>query len=128
MLDKIIILLGTNDCKAVFKDRQKEVIENYRQLLGKIQSYYQGKVMPQIVMVSPPPYGPDEQLAEKYEGAGKRVKQLKTAFQQLAEEEGHAFLDIQSPLDAVFEYISPDGVHLTEEGQMIIARIINSSF
>lgn len=127
-LDKIIILLGTNDCKAVFKDRQEEVIENYRQLLGKIQSYYQGKAIPQIMMVSPPPYGPDGQLAEKYQGAGERVAQLKDAFHQLAEQEGYNFADIQTPLDAVFEYISPDGVHLTEDGQMIIARIIDSSF
>lgn len=127
LLDKIIILLGTNDCKAVFRDRQEEVVENYRQLLGKIEAYYQGYEIPQIFIVSPPPYGPDEQLAEKYRGATQRVKQLKAHFRQLAAEEGHTFVDIQSPLDAVFEYVSPDGVHLTEDGQMLIARMISDA-
>lgn len=127
-LDKIIILLGTNDCKAVFRDRQKEVVENYRQLLGKIATYYRGHELPQILIVSPPPYGADERLAEKYRGAGERVKQLKTNFGQLAEEEGHTFVDIHSPLDPIFKYFSTDGVHLSEDGQMLIARIIHDAF
>jgi lysophospholipase L1-like esterase/pimeloyl-ACP methyl ester carboxylesterase len=126
-LDNIVILLGTNDCKAVFQDRQDEVAQNYRQLLGKIEAFYQGHEVPQVIMVSPPPYGADDQLAEKYRGAGERVKQLNLAFQELAEQEGHTFVDIHSPLDAVVEYVSPDGVHLTEDGQVIIARIINDA-
>jgi hypothetical protein len=46
----------------------------------------------------------------------------------LAEQEGHTFVDIHSPLDAVLEYVSPDGVYLTEDGQVIIAKIIERYF
>ena len=34
------------------------------------------------------------------------------------------FIDIYEPLKAQFNELSPDGVHLTQEGQVIIAQQI----
>jgi len=124
-VDAIVILLGTNDCKAVFDERLKEVPRHYQKLLDKIKGCYEGKDAPKLFMVSPPPYGEDDMLAEKYQGAGERVKVLKAQFEKLAQKNGHTFVDIHTPLEAVFPYLSPDGVHLKPEGQKIIANIID---
>lgn len=126
-LDKIIILLGTNDCKTIFADRQDEVVKNYRQLLEKIKNYYAQAPMPEVILVSPPPYGSDDLLQEKYKGAGQRVEKLTRAFAQVAKKNEMTFIDILTPLKPVFEYVSPDGVHLTPTGQQIIAEMIDKN-
>jgi len=124
-LDQVVIVLGTNDCKAVFADRQDKVVENYHALLAKIKSYYQADQMPEILVVSPPPYGDESRLTEKYKGAGERVKKLKMEFAKVASKAGVQFLDIQTPLAPVFDQVSPDGVHLIEAGQYIVAKMIS---
>ena len=52
-LDQIVILLGTNDCKAVVAGRQAEVSQHYQALLDKIAHYYAGKSQPRLIIVSP---------------------------------------------------------------------------
>ena len=126
-LDKIIVLLGTNDCKAVYADRQNEVVENYRRLLDKIKKYYSQTPMPEVILVSPPPYGDNDKLQDKYKGAGERVKKLTRALAPVAEKEGMTFVNILTPLKPIFEFVSPDGVHLTPAGQQIIAEMINQA-
>lgn len=126
-LDKIVILLGTNDSKAEFSDRQDEVMDNYRQLLEKIKKHYTLSSKPEIILVSPPPYGNDEGLQEKYKGAGARVEKITRALVKLAEKNGMTFIDIHTPLRPVFEFLSPDGVHLTSAGQQIVAEMIDEA-
>ncbi|XOV91282.1 MAG: GDSL-type esterase/lipase family protein [Bacteroidota bacterium] len=124
-LDKIVILLGTNDCKAVFKDRMDEVPVNYQKILNKIMDYYIGYTVPDIIMVSPPPYGDDEMLIEKYKGAGDRVLALNKKFSSLARKNNIKYLDIYTPLVGVFYSITRDGVHVIPSGQNVIAQMIN---
>ncbi len=126
-LDKILILLGTNDCKAIFENRMNEVPDNYQELINKIRNYYSGNVVPEIIIISPPPYGPDELLIDKYKGAGKRVKTLNRQLKALAKKNQLQFIDIHSPLENVFPYLSSDGVHLTSSGHQIVAEMINST-
>lgn len=124
-LDQIVLLLGTNDCKAVFKDRMGEVPGNYQELINKISDYYGNNVRPDIVVVAPPPYGPDELLSEKYKGAGKRIKILNAQLKTVAKKNELLFIDIYSPLVDVFPYLTKDGVHLSAAGQRIIAEMIS---
>jgi len=126
-VDAIAILLGTNDCKAIFEDRLDEVQDNYQKLLDKIGVYYKGRETPDIFIISPPPYGADQQLAEKYKGAGERVKKLKKQFAEIAQRNNCNFVDIHTPLEAVFPYLTSDGVHLKPEGQKIIANMIDEA-
>lgn len=125
-LDKIIILLGTNDCKAVFADRQNEVADNYQQLLNEINTYYANKTIPKVILVSPPPYGNESLLQEKYKGAGERVEKLTHAFARIAKKNKIPFIDILTPLKPIFQFVSPDGVHLSPTGQQIIAKMIDA--
>ena len=124
-LDRILILLGTNDCKAVFADRMDEVPDNYQELLNIIRRYYQGFQQPEILMISAPPYGSDEILINKYRGAGKRVQNLNRQLYNVAKKNQVLYVNIHSKLLPIIQYVSEDGVHLTPAGHQLIAEMIN---
>ena len=124
-IDQIIILLGTNDCKAAFAGRENEIGENLVRLVKRIRMYpFPYQSAPDILIVTPPPYGPDSLLAEKYQGGNQRVGRLVPTFKQLAEKHHCGYLDIYHPLKPGFSKFSEDGVHLSAEGQKVIATLI----
>jgi lysophospholipase L1-like esterase/dienelactone hydrolase len=124
-IDTIVILLGTNDCKAEFDGREAEVRANMDALLAKIRAHplLQGHP-PRLVVVSPPPMGPEEKLAPKYAGGPARVARLVSAWREAAARHGCVFVDIHTPLQPAIAFLSKDGVHLTPEGQSLIAKMI----
>ena len=73
-IDKIIILLGTNDCKAVFKDSLHLVAHRFGCMIESIQNEFMGSEKPQIVYITPPPFANDNELTEKYKGGNSRLK------------------------------------------------------
>lgn len=127
-LDNIVIMLGTNDCKAVFADSLKMVPGNLDELLKKIKNHpaYQ-KFHPDIYVISPPPFGKDEMMEEKYLGGAERIAWLQPEFKMAARENRVIFIDIYSKLLPDWENYSKDGIHLTESGQKIIADAISQS-
>ena len=127
-LDKIFIMLGTNDCKAVFEDNLKKIPKNMTILLEKIKAHpvYQ-KYHPEIFVISPPPYASDEMLTEKYKGGSGRMAWLNPQLKKVVEKEGCHFIDIYSKLLPLWDNITTDGIHLTEPGQKIIADIVSNT-
>ena len=71
-MNKIFIMIGTNDCKTVFSDSLKLVPKNMKSLLEKIKAHpvYQ-KCHPEIFVISPPSYATDDKLIEKYKGGSQ---------------------------------------------------------
>ncbi len=129
-LDAVMIMLGTNDSKAEFDGRKDEVPVNLGKLIRKIKEEISKKPSlgsPVIYVVSPPPYGDDNKIAPKYHGGAARVEKLSGRFRQTAIENGARYIETHSRLKPVFPYISPDGVHLSAEGQTILAAILNES-
>lgn len=129
-IDAVIIMLGTNDAKAEFDRRAEEVPANLEKLIRKVREEISGKPQlgsPAIYVVSPPPYGDDSRLAPKYQGGAARVEKLSGKFRQVAARNGARYIETQEKLKPVFPYISPDGVHLSGEGQTILATILNES-
>lgn len=127
-LDEIIIMLGTNDCKAIFMDSLEIVPDNMRSLIRRIRdiSELQGN-KPTILIVSPPPFGPDELVGQKYQGGLERVGWLNEQLIRVADEENVEFINTYEILLPVFNYLSADGVHLNADGQMMIALIIEEN-
>ncbi len=125
-LDAIVVMLGTNDCKAVFKDSLQKVPENMKTLITEIKSHpdYQ-KFLPDIFIVSPPPFGPEEMLTEKYREGEKRIESLVLEFRNIAKKEGCIFIENYEEIKGVFKYLTTDGIHLKPEGQKLIATIID---
>lgn len=127
-IDAVIIMIGTNDCKAVFKDSLQLVPENMRKLISRIRKGSgQKRNYPTIYIVSPPPFGPDEMLDIKYKGGMERIDWLNRQLEIVAGEEKVHFIDSCPILFPVFNYLTVDGVHLKADGQMTIARIIKEN-
>lgn len=124
-INKVLIMLGTNDCKNEFDRRLREVPGLYNQLLDSIKLYYENRSVPQIVMISPPPYGHDSILQEKYRGGAHRVQQLNKDFAKVAEKADVAYIDVQSALWPVYDDITRDGVHFNEQGYKLVAFLIH---
>lgn len=125
-IDNIIIMLGTNDCKAVFHDSLSMVPQNLKKLIENIKGH--PVVManqPTIYIVSPPPFGPDEIMLEKYHGGAARVAWLHPQFKKIAMENGCLFVDVYTPLLPKWADYAEEGIHPNAEGQMAIAKIIH---
>lgn len=127
-IDAIVVMLGTNDSKAEFKEQATDVVQNMAQLVARLKALLKERHphgrQAAIYLVSPPPYGEDAQLAPKYQGGAKRVTALKKAFESLAKQLEVHYIDTHTLLKPIFPYVSTDGVHLTTEGQMLVAKII----
>ncbi len=125
-IDQIIIMLGSNDCKAVFHDSLGIVPVNLGNLIQAIRNFPDLQAhQPDIIIVSPPPYGRDAIMKEKYQGGADRIKWLQPRFRQVAVDHACTFIDVYSKLLPQWEQLSNDGIHLTAEGQQIIAGLIH---
>jgi lysophospholipase L1-like esterase/pimeloyl-ACP methyl ester carboxylesterase len=124
--DYIIIGLGTNDTKAIFKDRQKEVPDNFSALLEKIKQYYKPNQLkvPKICVLLPPPV--DEQKADtiKYGGADKRLQVNNPLFRSIATIHQVTTIDLYKVLSETISEQTTDGIHLTEKAQFTVAGLI----
>ena len=115
--DFIVIELGTNDAKAVFADRQKEVPQNLEKLIQKIKdSKYPVINKAKIVIISPPPYGTKAEVLEKYKGGNKRVKEMSKAFRKVAKQNDCIFVNGFNTPGLDINTMTPDGLHLDAEG------------
>ncbi|GGK27830.1 hypothetical protein GCM10007962_22640 [Yeosuana aromativorans] len=124
-IDYVIMMLGTNDAKYVFKDRQNEVVSNMKLLITQINNYnFSFKTKPHIIIMSPPPYGSDNTLAKKYQGGLKRVKRITGNFKKIARTCNCDFVNVYEALKNVFNQYTKDGVHLEKEGQNVIANLV----
>lgn len=126
-IDYIVILLGTNDCKAVFDSLQAIVPTNLERLLSIITRYdFASNSRPDVLVVTPPPVAADSLMDAKYSGAKGRLNKLLPHYQRLASRYNCRFVDIHRELEHDFPALSQDGIHLTEEGYQRIAALINT--
>jgi len=127
-IDRIILMIGTNDCKAVFRDSLFVVPTNMKKLISEIKHIARShRNKPLIYIVSPPPFGPDELVGEKYAGGMERISLLNKQLQVVAREESVSFINTCEILYPVFTNLTSDGVHLTADGQKMIALIIQEN-
>lgn len=125
-ISHVIVCLGTNDCKADFDDMLPDVPKHLDALVVRIRGFhYIKKPAPEIIVVSPPPYGPDSILKEKYHGGASRIARLVPELEAVAKKHKIPFIDMYSVLKADYESLAPDGVHMQARGQAIIARAIS---
>lgn len=122
--DYVIVCLGTNDAKKMFESRQEEVPGNLKVLLSKIKSHKlvrKGKTG--LIFVTPPPLRQTD-VSPKYDGSGTRLTELIPKLKAVAVEEGFDVIDIHGPLSGVLDYYAKDGVHMSPQGQQIVATKI----
>jgi lysophospholipase L1-like esterase len=114
--DTIILALGTNDLKAVYKRSTKEIAEAVEELVLLIK-----KESPdtEIILVSPTEV--DESVMEKnhkYAGAEEKSKLLGKYYEKVAKKQELAFLDLAK----IAKPSRYDGRHLDAKTHEIIAE------
>jgi acyl-CoA thioesterase I len=115
--DFIVLELGTNDAKAVFAHRQKEVPHNLDKLINRIKSCgYSSINKAKIIIISPPPYGAKAEALEKYKGGDKRVKKMGRKFKHVAKRNHCLFVNGYRTPGLDINAMTPDGLHLDAIG------------
>jgi lysophospholipase L1-like esterase/pimeloyl-ACP methyl ester carboxylesterase len=125
-IDFILLAIGTNDAKKIYKDQQKEVFVNLNTLIKKIKTHFKTahKKMPQICIISPPPMDETKYDKSKYEGGDNRVRKYLKEFKKVAIENGIGFLNAYDSLKTGFSHKTKDGIHLNEQAQFELAILI----
>jgi lysophospholipase L1-like esterase len=125
-LDYVVVMLGTNDCKSVFRATEKEIASGLSAIVARIKN--EAKLSAecgtplQIVIVSPIHLGDDiESHDPEFDKTSVSVsKGLADEYRLLAQKTGCAFLDAAAVAKA-----SPiDQEHLDEIGHDRLAKAI----
>jgi lysophospholipase L1-like esterase len=124
-LNYIVIGLGTNDCKTIFKDSQTVVLSHFEDLILKIKSHSAYTIATQIVFVTPPPMASDDKLQAKYQGGDARIQSLITQLTPLSVKHQIRVFDAYQLLKPDFSNLfNDDGVHLNRKGKRLLASQI----
>lgn len=121
-IDVVIVMLGTNDCKAEFSGNTYEVANNMERLLNRLRNSFPSS---QLMLVLPPPMGDDYELDQKYKGGKKRLIQLNKEFVGLSQRLGVTVVDAFTAMENDFTNLNSDGVHLNANGHQLLASLIN---
>jgi len=123
--DYILIALGTNDCKAIFKGQNQAVLDNYRQLIRHLKaSRLFDPARTTIVAITPPPMDHTKTI-DKYEGGDDCIRQWNETLRAFSQQEKLVFLDTYSRLKPTIQSLTIDGVHLTDAAQASVAALVN---
>ena len=111
-LDLVIIMLGTNDLKRRMGGSAREIAEGAGTLVDLVAGSGCGPQgsAPQTLLICPPPVGHLDALADEFEGATEKSRQLAGHFEAIAAAHSCAFLDA----GAVITSSDADGIHLEE--------------
>jgi lysophospholipase L1-like esterase len=127
-IDYILVCIGTNDTKVIFKDQQPEVAENMKLLIKALKHFFTNAQMPvpAICIITPPPMDEDKIDKAKYGGGDERIRINNESFRKTATENGCGFIDVYTILKPDFSERTTDGVHLNEWSQFQLAtQIVN---
>lgn len=124
-LDAVVLMLGTNDLKAVFGPAVGEIAASVTLLAGMIltSTAGPGNGAPRLLLVAPPAIGdlgtlPD--LDEKFAGAAAKSRRFPEYYQRTAAALDCTFLNAQE-----FTTPSPlDGIHLDARSHAALGRAI----
>ena len=124
--DLVLIGLGTNDTKKIFENRQNEVPENLQKLIERIKdrTAISGKIPPAIYVISPPPMEEEKADQIKYGGGNQRIELNNIQFKKIAKESKATFIDINTELKKAGAGFTTDGVHLANQAQANVAKMI----
>jgi lysophospholipase L1-like esterase len=124
-LNVVIIMLGTNDLKQIFKRTPEDIGQALNGLLDDIKTYAVNRQggKPKIIVVSPAHVAAGIEEYERGERFGEPAheKSLKLAavYKQVADKQGAAFFDAASVAG-----VGEDGVHIDEPGHKALGEAL----
>jgi lysophospholipase L1-like esterase len=123
-IDLVVLMLGTNDLKAIYDIGPNEIATGAGSLVARIRRSGAGPdgASPLVLLVAPPAVATDTAHSALwgFEGTSDKSRRLAPAYRTAAEIQGCAMLDAASVTEA-----SPiDGVHLDADGHAQLGRAI----
>lgn len=118
----VVIMLGTNDCKARFGLRGWDIAAGAGRLAQVVFASTAGPdgAAPEVLLVAPAPVEEAGVLAEMFQGGRARSRAIAPALEAEAARWGARFFDAGRHVA-----VDPsDGVHLTAEGHLTLGRAI----
>lgn len=114
-LDLVVIMLGTNDCKARFGLRGWDIAAGLGKLAQVVQASNAGPGAgaPKVMLVAPVPVEESGVLAEMFQGGRARSRAIAPALRDEADRLGCAFFDA----GRVAQVDMLDGVHMDARAQ-----------
>lgn len=117
-LDLVIVMLGTNDCKAIHGLRGWDIAAGAGRLAQVVLASDAGPggAAPRVLLVAPVPVEEAGTLAEAFQGGRARSRAIAPALREEAERLGCGFFDAGrvAAVDAL------DGVHLAAAAQVAL--------
>jgi lysophospholipase L1-like esterase len=127
-LDAVVLMLGTNDLKAIFSAPATQIAEGAGVLAKMILTSDAGPDAraPKVLLVAPAAAGPFAllpELDEKFAGAEAKAKRFPMLYRRLADTLGCAFLNAQ-------DHVQPsrtDGLHFDAASHLALGRAIEAA-
>jgi lysophospholipase L1-like esterase len=111
-IDLVILMLGTNDCKARFCVTPYDIGQSLGYLVEIIQKSNCGRDgSPKILILAPPHLGKLTEYAETFSGGVEKSRELARHYKTIAEQYGCAFFDTST----VIQSSKFDGLHIDLE-------------
>ncbi|WP_116132773.1 GDSL-type esterase/lipase family protein [Tropicimonas sp. IMCC34043] len=125
-IDLVVLMLGTNDTKAVFRRSGLDIAVSLAGMVRTIQSFTgpdaAGAAPPQVLLVCPPPICPDADgwIDRIFAGANDRIGALSAALAAFAEGRGIDLVDAGQLLVTG----GVDGVHFDEANNRVLGEAV----
>jgi len=121
-LDLVIIMLGTNDLKSRFSLSAFDVASGIKPLLEivPIIAPKNGGVVPQTLVIAPPPIGPLSLLADMFQGGPEKSKHMAPHYDAIAGLYNSHFLnagDVVTSSDG-------DGIHWESDQHILLGNTV----
>lgn len=121
-IDRVVIMLGTNDLKARFGVTALDIALSVELLVADVLASDCGpdRSAPEALLVAPPPISEDSWLGEMFRGGAATSQGLAARYREAAGRQGCGFFDAGS----VVESTPVDGIHLEAEAHAALGRAI----
>lgn len=122
-IDYLILMLGTNDCKARFSALPKNIADGLGRLIVKAKQACVWRDQPQILVIAPPPIRKENDTSEIGRDMGvcsEKSAMLSKEYRLWAEAEGCAFLDA-ALVAGMNDY---DFMHMDDVSHVRLAAVI----
>ncbi|MFC2967885.1 GDSL-type esterase/lipase family protein [Acidimangrovimonas pyrenivorans] len=121
-LDLVVMMLGTNDCKARFAVTADDIARSIDRLCGVIAAAQcgPGGATPKLLLVAPPPLTETGCLAGMFEGGAAKAAALAPRIEAVAQARGAGFVDAGAHIT-----VSPiDGVHFDAAAHATLGTVL----
>ena len=124
-IDLVVLMLGTNELRNVYKNTAEEIGEKLEQYFVKTilnrKSQFKDSY-PKLLIVAPPPVNEDADYCKEdnlYLGAAVKAKEVDAIYREIAKKYNCHFLSTRELETGI------DGVHITKESHKELAEKLN---